>query len=133
MTDEQRERFDAMVAAVIDGLPAGVQRVLDEVSVTVLDRPTPVMLAELGMSEADADDVCGLHTGVGLTERGIEDQPMAPDVIHLFRFGTVRVARGWHGPDADARIGEEIRITLLHEIGHHFGLDETDLDDLGYG
>ena len=57
---------------------------------------------------------------------------MVPPTIMLFRVGIVAEAGGWDQPDALERIREEIRITLLHEIGHQFGLDEDDLARLGY-
>ena len=63
-----------------------------------------------------------------------------PETIHLFREGIVIQAGGWCPMLTEARvieggpvaIAEEVRITLLHEIGHHFGLEEQDLRRLGY-
>ena len=55
-----------------------------------------------------------------------------PSDIHLFRDGILDLVGGWDVPDARQSLEEEIRITLLHEIGHQFGLDEDDLDRLGY-
>ncbi|MBC7771906.1 MAG: metallopeptidase family protein [Pyrinomonadaceae bacterium] len=146
MTDAERDRFDGLLEGVLDGLPPGIRALLDELSVVVLDQPTPAMVEELrgdGLlanedgTESDGSDLCGLHTGVGLTERSIDDAAMLPDQIHLFRAGIVGLALDeqemtWESPEADAEVREEIRITLLHEIGHHFGLEEGDLDELGY-
>jgi predicted Zn-dependent protease with MMP-like domain len=78
------------------------------------------------------EELCGLHTGVAITDQSVEDSGRLPTDIHLFRVGIVALAGGWGGRDAEERIGDEIRITLLHEIGHHFGLEEDDLADLGY-
>lgn len=130
----QRDRFDVLVQGVIDGLPAPVRRVVDSVSVVVLDRPTPDLLAGLDDPEVmeDPDSLCGLHSGHAITERSIELSAELPSQIHLFRVGIVDLAGGWDGPDADDSISEEIRITLLHELGHEMGLDEDDLYDLGY-
>ena len=90
------------------------------------------ILDELGIEDAD-DILCGLHTGVPLTERSVE-RPDSSDVVHIFREGIVDMAGGWdegedeHGPfGGEERIREEIRITILHELGHHFGLYEDDL------
>ncbi len=88
---------------------------------------------------SDDDEIlCGLHTGIALTERSVE-RPDSSDVIHLFREGIVDTAGGWEEASdeegeygGEARIREEIRVTILHEIGHHFGLDEGDLERLGY-
>lgn len=134
MTLAQRERFDALVQDVIEGLPPQVRRALDIISVVVLDRPTPDLLAGIDDPEArdDPDSLCGLHSGHAVTERSIEQSAELPSQIHLFRIGIVDLAGGWEEPDADDSIAEEIRITLLHELGHEMGLDEDDLYDLGY-
>lgn len=136
MTEGERQRFDAILDRVVSALPSGIQRLMEEVPVIVLDRPTRRMLDELSADAGEdvSDDVlAGLHTGVSLTERDIEHSGTLPDEIHLFREGIVEMAGGWGGEGAQESIAEEIRVTLLHEIGHHFGLDEDDLDKLGYG
>jgi len=146
MTDGERERFDLLMQDVVEALPPRVRALIDEVPLVVLDRPTEKMMEELvaeGTLEEGADptELCGLHTGVAITERSVEDpggwgRPghggFAPEEIHIFREGVVSLAGGWDAEHADENIYEEIRVTVLHEIGHHFGLDEDDLDDLGY-
>lgn len=136
LTEDVRDRFDGLVAEVIDGLPPRVAALLDEVPVVVLDLPTAEMLSSLGMDPKDreeAEALCGLHTGVSNTERSLESTSgELPSQIHLFRLGIVRLAGGFAGEDADERVLDEIAVTLLHEIGHEFGLDEDDLADLGY-
>lgn len=129
MTDEHRNLFDELVERTIEALPPALRQMLDEVPVIVDDAPEQALLDELG--EDDDDGLLGLHTGVPLTERSIESED-APSEIRLFRDAIVAHAGGWEGPDAGERIGEEIRITLLHELGHQFGLDEDDLEQLGY-
>jgi predicted Zn-dependent protease with MMP-like domain len=134
MTQHEQDRFDALVEDAIGALPARYKRVLDELPVVVLDEPTGPMLKDLGIDPGDAqalDEICGLHTGTAITERSVE-HPDLPTVIHLFRRGIVSLAGGWEQPGADDEVYEEVRTTLLHEIGHHFGLDEGDLEDLGY-
>ena len=131
---DERARFDRLVDEVVAGLPPIARRVLDRVAVVVLDRPTRDMLDEVAPDEDPevvADELCGLHTGTADIDESIEF-PTAPSMIHLFRVGIVGHAGGWDRPDADATIREEIRITLLHEIGHQYGLDEDDLAGLGY-
>lgn len=150
-----QERFDRLLQDAIESLPPRIHALLDEVSVVVMDHPTPEMVRQLqqdGTLEPDADgsDLCGLHTGTAITERSIDAEGgRLPDQVHLFREGIVGLAmstedeegdwREWEsavaageGGDLDDEVYEEIRITLLHEIGHHFGLDEDDLDELGY-
>lgn len=131
MTDAERARFDALVEEAIGSLPPPLRELLEEAPVIVDDRPSPEMLRSMGLPPGEP--LCGLHTGVALTERSVEHSGVPTDVIHLFREGIVRAAGGWRQPDADDAVYDEIEITLLHEIGHHFGLDEDDLEALGYG
>jgi predicted Zn-dependent protease with MMP-like domain len=136
-----RDRFDGLVEEALDALPDALRDLLEEVPLIVLDEPTPEMLRDVGMDPADpasAEELCGLHTGIPDTERGVDPPLDLPGDIHLFRRGIIAQAGGWgrvEGDDrpADDRVYEEIMITLLHEIGHRFGLDEDDLERLGYG
>lgn len=133
MSPALRERFDALVQDVIERLPPSLARALESISVVVLDRPTPELLAGLDPeTRDDPDSLCGLHSGHAITERSIELSAELPSQIHLFRVGIVDLAGGWDEPDADEAVAEEIRVTLLHELGHEMGLDEDDLYDLGY-
>lgn len=131
---EFQRRFDALLERLLDALPDRVGAVLDEVPLHVMDEPDRLILKDLGVEPADMDDaveeLCGLHTGFMLTERPIELDAVLPDEIHLFRRGIALMAGGWNADDET--VAEQIRITLLHEIGHHFGLEEEDLDELGY-
>ena len=102
------------------------------------------MILLIQVTKVTADAVRGarvsIDAGIPLTERSVNDSGVLPEVIHLFREGIVDEAGGWdEDEDDDGPFGgeeavrREIRITLLHEIGHHFGLDEDDLERLGYG
>jgi predicted Zn-dependent protease with MMP-like domain len=137
MTRSERERFDRLFEEVLASLPEGVHALIEEVPLVLEDRPSRQLLRELGI-EDDDEILCGLHTGVPLTDRSVE-RPDASDVVQIFREGVVDMAGGWEEDEDDEgpfggvdRIREEIRITILHELGHHFGLDEDDLDRLGY-
>ena len=153
MNARQRARFDALLERVIAGLPPQIAELLAQIPVVVDDRPSPKLVAQLiaegTLQSADeAIDLCGIHSGVPITDRSIDDPDgwgslsadgSGPETIHLFRDAITDLAGGWgegqgglDDPAADDTIAEEIRITLLHEIGHHFGLDEDDLDELGY-
>lgn len=135
MNDRERERFDGLLEEAIESLPGGVRALIDEIPIIVLDRPTPELLTELGVDPADdaaALEFCGLHTGTMLTERSVERSAELPTDIHLFREGIIDLAGGWDQPEADDAVYEEIWVTLLHEIGHHFGLEEDDLERLGF-
>lgn len=137
MTRSERERFDRLFEEVLASLPEGVHALIEEVPLVLEDRPSRQLLRELGI-EDDDEILCGLHTGVPLTDRSVE-RPDASDVVQIFREGVVDMAGGWEEDEDDEgpfggveRIREEIRITILHELGHHFGLGEDDLDRLGY-
>ncbi len=141
MSRKERERFDQLFRAVFEALPASVHTLLEEAPIILEDHPSAELSAELGIDPDDPDDIlCGLHTGVPLTERSVQHAD-GLETIHLFRVGILDMAGGWEvWEDEDGqswggsdRIREEIRITILHEVGHHFGLDEEDLERLGYG
>ncbi|TVQ60633.1 MAG: metallopeptidase family protein [Phycisphaerales bacterium] len=140
MTGGERDRFDAILEDVLATLPPRVAAVLEEMPLIVEDRPSAAICRELGIEDPESDeamDLCGLHTGRANTERTVEASGELPGDIHIFREGVIRTAGGWRavGDGAfsnEARVREEIRITVLHEIGHQFGLDEDDLAELGY-
>jgi predicted Zn-dependent protease with MMP-like domain len=138
--DAVRERFDRLFEEVLDALPRRVHALLDEAPVIVEDRPSRELIDELGL-DLNEENLCGLHTGTPITQRSVQASHDPPEMIHIFREGIVDEAGGWEawqdddgvwwgGPD---RIRHEIRVTLLHEIGHHFGLEDEDLEELGYG
>jgi predicted Zn-dependent protease with MMP-like domain len=152
MTDAERERFDGLMQDAIDAMPPKLHALIDEVPIVLLDRPTPAMIKDLiadgtllPEDEPTAgDELCGLHSGIAITDRSIDDpggwgsvgqDTFGPERIHIFRDGIVNLATddvGWSAEHADENIYEEILITILHEIGHHYGLDEDDLEELGY-
>jgi len=129
---EDADRFDALLEEVIEMLPEALHEIMAETAVIVLDRPTPEMLRDLEMEPDEAIDLCGLHTGVMATERSLEDSGVLPSQIHLFREGIIAMAGGFGDSGSDDRVFAQIKITLLHEIGHEFGLDEDQLRELGY-
>lgn len=145
MKQGDRERFDALVEEAICTLPDRLHHLLDEVPVVVLDRPTPAMLRDLDIDPSDtqaAEEICGLHSGTPETEASVEN-PALTSNIHLFREGIISLAGGWEprsdfsedddtGPGGEDAVYEEIMVTLLHEMGHQFGLSEEDLRELGY-
>lgn len=140
MTDAQRDRFDRILEEVMADLPPGILALTEEMPVIVEDHPERKLLDELSKEAGERiepDELCGLHTGVAFTERSVTSSGELPSEIRLFREGILAQAGGWEEPDEDVEevedsIYEEIRITLLHEIGHQFGLDEDDLERLGY-
>lgn len=135
MNKQQQDRFDRLLEDALEALPDHFRRAIDEIPVIVVDRPDARLVKELvrdGVLEPGEEDPMGLHTGVAITDRSIESSGVLPGNIHIFREPIVDLAGGWDQPQADDEVYEEIRTTLLHELGHHFGLDEDDLDELGY-
>ncbi len=139
MTEEQRAWFDALVDEAVGELPEGVLAVLDETPLVVLDEPTPEILRSVGIDPSESGagaSLFGLHSGIAITERSVTHSGELPSQIHIFRRGLVEHVGGWRRLERDAsavdELYEEIRVTLLHEIGHQMGLDEDDLEGLGY-
>ena len=138
MNDQDRTRFDRLLEDALPQLPASLRGMLEQLQLVVDDIPEQDLLSQIDID--DPTDLCGLHSGIPLTERSVEDAPTLPTSIHLFREGIVKMAGGWEEwtddegepMGGDEIVQEEIVITLLHELGHHFGLDEDDLERLGY-
>jgi predicted Zn-dependent protease with MMP-like domain len=106
--------FDEIVQRALDSLPPELARAVQNV--------------EISVEEADPEDpdVFGLYEGVPLTERG-DWAGALPDRIRIFRRPLVE-----EFGDDPKRLQEEIRITVVHELAHYFGIDEDRLDELGY-
>lgn len=106
--------FDDHVRAALDELPPNLADALTNVAVVVEDE------------NPQEPDLFGLYHGVPLPERG-DMAGMPPDTISIYR---IPLEDSFPDPD---ELREEIRITVLHELAHYFGLDEDRLEELGYG
>jgi predicted Zn-dependent protease with MMP-like domain len=131
MTPRDREKFDQVLEKVLAKLPAAVHRILEEVPLIVEDRPSDEIMREMEVSEPD--ELCGLYDGVPLSEPEARPQRLQPDGIMIFREGILACATDERGRVHANELREQIRITILHEVGHHYGLSEEELDELGYG
>ena len=120
-----KAQFAKLVERALAELPEPFAQHLEEVAIEIRDRPTPKQLAELGLK--DDELLLGLYHGRPRTERSVLDGAAMPDVIFIFQEDVELVS------DSEQQLVEEVRTTVLHEIGHHFGMDEDDLDELGYG
>lgn len=120
-----KERFSELVERALAELPAPFAGYMEEISIQIKDRPSPKLLRELGFAEDEL--LLGLYQGRSLLERSVEDSGRLPDMITIFQEDHEDVA------NSEADLIREVRTTVLHEIGHHFGMDEDDLDELGYG
>lgn len=119
-------RFEKLVARALDRLPGMFHDHMENVSVVIAEEPDRELLVAMGMDPDDPEDTLfGLYEGVPLTERGF-DEVLLPDSITIFRRPLLEWA------ESEEEVVEEVRITVLHEIGHFFGMDEDKLDELGY-
>ena len=123
LTDEE---FEAAVQEAIDSLPDEFLDELENVTFMVADEPEEEDLEGDGLY-AENGDLLGLYDGVSLLERadgyGFNDYP---DTITIFKGPHERLS------DDRAVVLEEIRVTVVHEVAHYFGMDEDQVDDMGY-
>jgi predicted Zn-dependent protease with MMP-like domain len=126
-----KARFAQLVERALAELPPQFARHLEEVPVEIKTRPSRKMLRDLGMAEDEL--LLGIYHGRALTERSVEYSAGRPgegsplEVIYVFQEDIELVS------ESEQDLVREVRTTVLHEIGHHFGLDEDELRNLGYG
>ena len=116
----ERTRFRRLVDRALEGLPSVFQERLQNVAVIIDDRPEPELLHDLGMDEDNL--LFGLYEGLPLTEWGRDDVLRIPDRIRIFQGPIEEVC------ESDEEIVAEVRSTVLHEVGHHFGLSDEELE-----
>ena len=119
-----RKRFGTLVAEALDGLPAAIQEAMSNIDVVIEEWPSERQYGELGLPPEEW--LFGLYEGTPLIDRGITADPLMPDKITIFK-GLLEEAC-----ESDEQFTEEIRRTVVHEIAHHFGIDEDRLAELGY-
>lgn len=106
------ERFEELVDDAVDELPLELLVAMENVAILVEDGGDP--------------DLLGLYDGVPLTDRGLDYSAVLPDRIHIYRDSICAICS-----DED-EVREQVRVTVIHEIAHHFGIDDDALDDLGW-
>ncbi|HEY3670084.1 MAG TPA: metallopeptidase family protein [Acidimicrobiia bacterium] len=123
MVEVSRSEFERMVGDALDEIPDALARELENVAVMVEDWPTPAQLARVPRGGT----LLGLYEGVPLTKRGpLSYNGVSPDRITIFQGTISRRAR-----DLDA-LAAQVRVTVLHEVGHYFGMDDARLHELGW-
>lgn len=120
-----KPRFDELVEEALAELRPEFSEFIAEVPVEVRDRPSAAQMASLGLGPGNL--LLGLYQGRPRTQRSVEDSGRMPDVIYIFQEPIQLVC------NSEQELIAQVRKTVLHEIGHHFGMDENDLKKLGYG
>ncbi len=111
-----RERFEELVGEALDEVPAELMNLMNNVVILVEDESPP------GETE-----LLGLYEGYALTERGWDYAGVLPDRITIYRGPTLRLC------DSEDDVVDEVAVTVVHEIAHHFGIDDARLHELGWG
>jgi predicted Zn-dependent protease with MMP-like domain len=111
--DVEPERFEDMVSVALDGLPEEFGRLMRNVAVTVEHGPGPPGLL-------------GLYQGVPLTSRTTQYAGVLPDRITIYRLAICAICQ------TEDQVADEVRRTVIHEVAHHFGIDDARLHELGW-
>jgi predicted Zn-dependent protease with MMP-like domain len=109
------KEFDALVDRALDGIPDEIAQLVRNVVVLVEDE-----------APEDDPDLLGLYDGIALTERWGDPMMELPDRIFIYRSNLLDMC------DSVEQLEDEVRITVVHEVAHHFGIDDDRLHDLGY-
>ncbi|WP_127076063.1 metallopeptidase family protein [Rhodomicrobium lacus] len=120
------EEFEAAARAVLTGLPEEFRAALGDVSVEIADFADAETLDTMDIR--DPYDLLGLYHGVGLPSKSVWDPVSLPDRIFLYRFPIMDYAHRNREP-----VRRVIRHVLIHEIGHHFGFSDADMDEIESG
>jgi predicted Zn-dependent protease with MMP-like domain len=110
-----RRRFEELVGDALDAVPEQLTRLMDNVVVLVEERAP------------DDPHLLGLYEGVALTERGHDYGGMLPDRITVYRQAILATC------ETEDDVVDEVAITVVQEIAHHFGIDDARLHELGWG
>jgi predicted Zn-dependent protease with MMP-like domain len=109
------QRFDELVSDALDLIPQELAAVMDNVVVLVADR------------HPEESSLLGLYEGVALTQRDSNYAGSLPDTITIYRAALLDAC------DCDDEVVDQVAITVIHEIAHHFGIDDDRLHELGWG
>lgn len=111
-----RERFEELVSQALDEIPPDLLRMMRNVVIMVEDDPPP-----------GEGTLLGLYEGYALTDRGWDYGGVLPDRITIFRNPILRIC------ETEDDVIDEVVVTVVHEIAHHFGIDDARLHELGWG
>jgi predicted Zn-dependent protease with MMP-like domain len=108
------ERFEELVGEALDEVPPELMKLMSNVVILVEAEPPP------------GEDLLGLYEGHALTERGWDYSGVLPDRITIYRNPTLRIC------ETEDEVIDEVAVTVVHEIAHHFGISDDRLHDLGW-
>ena len=114
--DMDRERFEALVDKALDEIPEEIAALVQNLVVLVEEEPP----------DDEPADLLGMYDGVALTERDSSLAVQLPDRVFIFRGPLMDFC------ESEEELVREVRITVVHEIAHHFGIDDARLHELGY-
>lgn len=115
MIDVPMARFEDLVADALDSVPEPLMRLLDNVAIFAEDQ------------HPDDPHLLGRYEGVALTRRTHEYSGALPDRIAIYRLPILRISA------SEQQVVDEVRVTVIHEIAHHFGIGDRRLHELGWG
>jgi predicted Zn-dependent protease with MMP-like domain len=118
------KEFDRIVKKAIARIPEEIRQHLENILITVQQRPDPDMLAEMGY--APDEPLLGLYWGVPLNERTVGEPPLYPDTIFIYKEPLEEMCA------TREELEEEIEVTVVHEVAHFLGMSEERLAELGY-
>ena len=119
------KEFDTIVKQAIRRIPVEIRRHLENILITVQNRPAPEMLEEMGYPPDEP--LLGVYWGVPLNERSGTEPPLYPDTIYIFKAPLEEMCA------TIEELEEEIELTVAHEVAHFLGMSEEELAELGYG
>jgi predicted Zn-dependent protease with MMP-like domain len=119
-----RRKFEALIERALQTIPPQIRARMDNVQIVVADWPDETHYEAVQLDPGET--LFGLYEGVPLPERGIVADALLPDKITIFQGPLEETCQ------SEDEIAEEIRKTVVHEVAHHFGLDDARLADLGY-
>ena len=131
MNANTRRRFDEHLDWVLERMPPLIHELIERVPLHVEDYPSEDVMDQTGVEYID--DLCGLYTGIPIGDKSVTHSGTMPDVVTIYREGILSAAADRRGRISTESLRKQIRITILHELAHHHGLNEEDLQKLGYG
>jgi predicted Zn-dependent protease with MMP-like domain len=119
-----KKEFDKVVKRAISGIPIELRQHLDNILISVQNRPTRELIEEV--DQPPDEPLFGLFQGFPLSERSLTSPPLFPDTILLFQEPLEEAC------ETLEELEEEIELTVVHEVAHFFGITEERLAELGY-